>query len=353
MTLTTALLAVALAQAAPAPAPAAPTFNPTPWGFVDFQFSQTDAHRGAEDTSTFELRRARIGLRGQVTREIGYNLLFDGADSAMKDAYASIKYLPGLEIRLGQWKTPFGYEQSTSDTKLLWVNSSYVVASLARGPDSRDLGAGVIGAWPVAGPVSAELAASVVNGAGPNKKDDLDEKDFWGRGGLAVKRGATSVRLGGSLGTGHQVQSLGANAKFDGVGTPSDDTYFHFLTYGGDVQLDTPWLFAVAELIQSERDVAKYASATTVARSDVTARGWTAGVYGKTPWNVGPIFRAERYDPNRAVKNDLAKRYTVGAYADVLPVNARLILNYEFDESQTGAASRPGNRAIAYAQVVF
>lgn len=356
--------AAAAAQPAPAPVKAAPTLagalanapKPTFWGFVNAQYSRTEGLNGADDTSTFELRRARIGARGKVHELVGYSILFDGADSKLKDGYVSLFALPGVEVRMGQWKTPFGYEQYESDTKLLWVNTSYVVGALARGPDARDLGAGLLVQTPKVGPVSAEVLGSFVNGAGPNKKDDLETKNFWGRAGLTLKQGTITLKAGGSYGTGQQVQGTGGNGAFDGVGTPVDDTYFYFHTYGVDATLDTPWLFAAAELIQSERDQSRYATAaavTTVTRSSRTARGWYAGAYGKTPWNLGPIFRAERFDADRTAPGGRLERYTIGAYVDVIPVNARLILNHELDQGQTGAAGRTGDRTTLFAQVIF
>jgi hypothetical protein len=359
MTFRTAAFAAAtllLAARAAAQDAKAPQF----YGFINVQASQVDAPTPASNSSTLELRRARIGARGDVTPNIGYVVLFDAADVSVKDAFVSLKnvsVLPGLELRAGQWKTPFGYEQPESDTKLLWVNGSYVVQALARSTtttsltassDARDVGVGIVGKWKLSGPLGAELAASVVNGAGPSRRDDLNEKNVWGRAGATFKRGTLAVRAGGSYGYGHQLAGLGANAKFDGVGTPVDDTSFHFLTYGADVTVDTPWFFLASEIIQSERDVWNHA---TGERPNVLARGWYAGVYGKTPWNVGPVFRAERYDRNGSMGADANERYTVGAYADVLPINARLIFDYELDESD--AAVRTGNRAVLFAQVIF
>ena len=358
-------------EAAPAPAtapkPAASPGKPTLYGYVNVQVSRTDAPSPTRDSSTFELRRVRIGARGDLTPNVGYAVLYDGAESALKDAYGSIQrldVLPGVELRFGQWKTPFGYENPLSDTQLLWLYNSYVVQALARGssvngrnaadlyatPDARDIGAGFQGRWGQGGPVGAELAVSVVNGSGPNRKDDLDTKNVWGRAGLTSRTPFGTVKVGGSFGHGRQVTYLGANARFDGVGTPTDDTYLWFKTYGGDVQLDTPFLFAVAELIQSERDVTTYAAGVGT-KSDFNARGWYAGAYGKTPWKLGPIFRAEKYDRNRSVGANTNERYTLGAYLDVVPVNARLIFNYELDRSDR--AVRTGDRAILFGQVVF
>lgn len=369
-----AVPAAAVVQAAPAvtPPPAAPAVaepaktavaqkgpSATFYGFVNLQYSRTDAVFPTRDVSTFEVRRARIGARGEVVPGVAYSVLFDAADTSLKDAFLALKKLPvpGLELRAGQWKTPFGYESPESDTKLLWVNSSYVVAALARStttssvnasPDSRDLGVGLLGKWTLPAGLGAEAAVSVTNGAGPNRKDDLDEKNAWARAGITAKAGPAAIRAGGSFGYGRQLAGLGTNARFDGVGTPVDDTTFYFKTYGADVTVDSPWLFAAAEVIQSERDVWNY---ETGARPNVNARGWYAGVYGKTPWKVGPIVRVERYDRNRSATNDVNERYTVGAYADVLPINARLIFNYELDESDK--AVRTGDRAILFGQVIF
>lgn len=379
MLVTSLVVASLLAQgpaqdaARPATSPAPPTlpmpveakpFTPkvTPYGFIDFQWSRTAAPSPRPDVSTFELRRARIGLRGDVTREIGFNVIYDGADSSLRDAYGSLRYVPGLELRVGQFKTPFGYEQQEADTKLLWVYSSYVVQALARGKDSRDEGVLAAGRWRLGGGLALEASVAGVNGAGPNAKDDLDEKNLWGRGGVAISVAGTTARLGGSYGYGRQVASLGADGKLGVQGTTPqtlDDTYFYFHTAGADVTFDSPWVFLAAEWIQSRRHVTRYTAPATQATTDITPRGWYVGAYGKTPWNLGPIFRAERARlpvasgaaQGTALDAGWNERYTVGAYCDVLPVDARLVLNYELDESP--AAIRTGDRFIVYTQVMF
>ncbi|MFO0584003.1 MAG: porin [Anaeromyxobacter sp.] len=367
----------AAVQPAPAPAPekkpeaAKPAFPKfTVWGFIDAQWSRLDPPAPTKPTSTFELRRARIGVKGDVTPYTGFNILWDGADTALKDAYANLKNvpgLPGLELRFGQWKTPFGYEQPESDTKLLWVNSSYVVNFLARATtvatastasDSRDAGLGVIGAWDV-GPVKAELNASFVNGVGPNKKDDLEQKNLWARGGASTKVGPATVRAGLSIGNGQQVVATGANAKFDGIGTRVDDTYQWFLTYGGDVEVDTPWFFCAAEWIRSEKDQQAFTTTGTGTaavlaekRSSFNADGWYAGIFGKTPWGAGPILRVEQYDRNEHVKGNFNRRTTVGAYYDIVaPVSSRIIFNYELDHSDKSV--KTGDKAYVFVQMMF
>ncbi|MGC4001556.1 MAG: porin [Anaeromyxobacter sp.] len=360
------------APAAPAPAPAPVTApaaakpaskGPQLYGFVQLQLSQLKPPSPAHDSSTFEVRRARLGARGDLTGQIGYAAIYDFADSSLKDAVIAGKNLgwaPGVELRFGQFKTPFGWEQPESDYKLLWVYSSYVVQALARStttssvtatPDARDIGAQLLGKW--GGPaLTGELTAAVTNGAGPNRKDDLDRKNLWGRAGLAGKLGPVSLRGGVSYAHGRQLAGLGANAKFDGVGTFTDDTFFDFDTVGGDVELDSKWLFVAAEYIQSDRDQSVYAAGVATETS-YKARGWYAGAYGKTPWRVGPVVRVEQYDRNRSTDDDTAERYTLGLYYDLdqVPVNTRLIFNYELDQSDDGV--KVGDRAVLLGQVIF
>lgn len=373
-----AVLATLLGQAAPptaAPAPAAPppvetrpapaAFTPkaTTYGFLNFQVSQTDAPEPKVDTSTAEFRRARLGVKGDVTKEIGFQVLYDFADTSLKDAFATLKYVPGVEVRLGQFKTPFGYEQQESDTRLLWVNGSYAVAAMGRGRDSRDLGVHVAGRWNVAGPVRAELSVAGVNGAGPNAKDDLDEKNVWGRAGAVLSVAGTTTRLGGSYGYGRQVATLGKDAKLGLQDTDTadtfDDTYFYFHAAGADLSFDSRWAFVSAEWIQSRRRVTRHVDPATTETTDITPKGWYVGAYGKTPWNAGPVFRAEKARlpissgaaQGTSLNEGWHERYTFGAYYDVVPVNARFILNYELDASPK--AIRSGDRIIGFAQVMF
>jgi hypothetical protein len=384
MLVTSLVVASLLAQTEPAkdaPPPAAPTpptmpmpvdskpipppFTPkvTPYGFINFQWSMTDAPSPKPGVNTFEFRRARVGLKGDVTKEIGFTIIYDGADNSLKDAFGIIRYVPGLELRVGQFKTPFGYEQQEADTKLLWVYNSYVVQALARGRDSRDDGVLAAGKWKLGDILALELSAAGVNGAGPNTKDDLNEKNAWGRGGIAISAAGTTTRLGGSYGYGHQVAFAGADAKFgvqgSGASATLDDTYFYFHTAGADVTFDSKWLFVAAEWIQSKRHVTRFTAPTTGTTTDITPKGWYVGAYSRSPWNAGLIFRAEKARlptssgaaQGTALNADWNERYTVGAYYDVLPVSARLILNYELDESPV--AIQTGDRFIVYTQVMF
>ncbi len=324
--------------AAPSAAKATPNKRLTVSGLLNVQYAYTDAPEGTRNASGFEIRRARIRASGELLPQVGYTVMVDGAtpDNVLKDAFVSLKLIPGAEIRLGQFKTPFGYENPESDMRLLWVNTSFVVGSLARGLDPRDLGAVVVGNWALTGPLSLEATGAVVNGFLPTRRDDDQEKHLWGRAGLSAKLDVGTARAGVSYGRGRQ-RAPGA----DRVINNADDTFFWFNTLGVDVTFDSPWVFAVAEYMTSARE--------PIGGTAFDASGWYLGAYGKTPWKAGPIFRAETFDPNNNAGQDLRRRYTLGAYYDLETLNARFIFNYELDRSEV----RAGNTAILFAQVVF
>src|SRR5512133_802514 len=96
----------------------------------------------------FDVRRARLDVRGSFTSYFGYGLMLDFASSPkLLDAYAEFKPYDYLVLTLGQTKVPFSLENLTSDNKLDLPDRSQVVEALvSRGKDvignhnGRDVG---------------------------------------------------------------------------------------------------------------------------------------------------------------------------------------------------------------------
>jgi hypothetical protein len=292
----------------------------------------------------FSVPRARIRASGDLVPRIGFVVEGDLAtvNTLLTDGYARVTLVPYHEIRIGQMKTQFGYENPEGDTRLLVINRTLVSNALGReqnGPnaasgDTRDVGVGVLGKFPLVEGATLEWAGTLVNGAGSNRaNDDLlsPQKDFWGRVGPALKLGASTLRLGASLGRGYDVGTRGTAA------TPYR---YLFRRVGVDVQVDTPWAFAAGEFVRG--------TDALQAGQRISAGAYVYG-YGKTPWNVGPVLRVEGFDPSRGVRGDFRRRYTLGAYYDYLPLNARVIFNYERDHSSV----RRDDALLVQTQVVF
>jgi phosphate-selective porin len=105
--------------------------------------------------SGFDIRRARIDLRGSVTPYFTYRVQTDLADKPkLIDAYGEIKIADYFVITAGQFKIPFSMENLASSNKLEMIDRSQVVEALvARGKDvignqnGRDIGVQVGGGF--------------------------------------------------------------------------------------------------------------------------------------------------------------------------------------------------------------
>lgn len=125
----------------------------------------------------FRLRRARVGLKGEILKNINYAIQVDATKSSiLLDARVGISFCPKTELNFGQFKVPFSLENLTSTSLLDTINRSQTVEKLAPGRDigaaGRDIGVTFNGkySW-------GEFAVGIFNGSGINKTDNNDQKD--------------------------------------------------------------------------------------------------------------------------------------------------------------------------------
>jgi hypothetical protein len=263
----------------------------------------------------FRLQRVRVKVNGTIVDHVGYSVEIDprapDITGILRDAYVRLTYIPHHEVRIGQQKTQFGYENVISSTRLYTVNRSEVSDVLARGVTLRDIGIGVVGEIPIGCGFSIEDAVTVVNGAGANVQADNNRgKDVWGRigGRYDNKRIDLEVKLGvsGAYGT---VFDPG----LDPVSTV-DDYRGNFKRVGVDLQVDHTRGFLAAEYVWG-RDTDGDTG------NKVDASGYYVTVAGKTPWRVGPIVRYDTLEDY--------KRYTFGGFWGARSAPLRAMINYE------------------------
>jgi phosphate-selective porin OprO and OprP len=153
---------------------------------VRFQaFEESGKHNG------FDIRRARLDLKGSVTPYFSYRVQVDLVDKPkMIDAYGEIKLSDYFIITAGQFKIPFSLENLTSSNKLEMIDRSQVVEALAaRGKDvignqnGRDIGIQVSGTFLKVNDLPLiEYRFGVFNGSGINVTDTANStKDLVGR----------------------------------------------------------------------------------------------------------------------------------------------------------------------------
>ena len=98
-------------------------------GYTQIRYQTLDE---ANKKNGFDIRRARLDLKGNVTPIFRYRLQTEFADKPkILDAYAEIKIaMTILMITAGQFKIPFSLENLTSSNKLEMIDRSQAVEAL-------------------------------------------------------------------------------------------------------------------------------------------------------------------------------------------------------------------------------
>lgn len=179
-------------------------------GFVQGQFDAGDVSAydgrfpGVATTKTkdrFRLRRARINLTGEFAEQFDFKLEggFETSDTTLTvrdlqgrtlvsntnrtsfgatDVWVNWHGIPEANVKLGQFKAPFGLEQLTSDTKLFQIERSAVTEAIT---PERQIGVQVWGkpfanVWPEQKDL-LNYAAGIFNGSGRNSTTN-DNNEF-------------------------------------------------------------------------------------------------------------------------------------------------------------------------------
>lgn len=161
----------------------------------------------AEETGKadgFDIRRARLDVKGNISPYWGYRLQFDLAGSPkLLDAYIDLKLNEFINFTVGQAKVPLSMENLLSSTQLAFIDRSQAVEALtARGKDvggnqnGRDIGIQVGGVlFKSSDRPVLDYRLGLFNGAGINTVDNNEKKDYAAR--LAVHP-VTGLDISGS-----------------------------------------------------------------------------------------------------------------------------------------------------------
>lgn len=167
-----------------------------------WNYSKTTAE-GARSSSSFQAKRLRLIMDGNVGEKVDFRLqieAFNGISGStngngqkniqVMDAFATLKLMPELKIRAGQFYTPLGYENYDISPKTLeTVDFSNIVYRMAcRNPYEynfvdygRDLGVMIIGDAFDSGKGFRYLHydLALTNGGLPCKDDRNSSKDVY------------------------------------------------------------------------------------------------------------------------------------------------------------------------------
>lgn len=300
------------------------SYAPKIKGYLQFHYrgSVETNHDGVVDHDNFRVLRVRLGVKGKIKPKISYTIEFDPRaptiDGVLRDAYISIKKLiPHHQIRLGQQKTQFGYENRESSTRLYEVNRAFASDNLARGVTLRDIGIGVLGKIDLSEDLRIEDALTVTNGSRMNSQDDYtSRKNYWGRIGIRKGDDSNWTRLGTSFGFGD---------IYDPFVLPAEPQVA-FDRYGIDYETDSPNYFVSAEYIMGRDDIK--------GDQKVEVSGYYLNLVHKMKSNYGPLIR---FDVTSKGGSETARRWTGGFFWGELDDECRFLFNYEYRERMDGA----------------
>jgi phosphate-selective porin OprO/OprP len=115
---------------------------------LDYRDSNTDLGGVTSDRDTasladqFELRRARIGIKGKFAKDFKYELVTNIPGTATVDvAYLDFAKYDKVQLRVGKFKQPFGLEELISSNNMTMMERSY----LAQTAPSKKIGFQVMG----------------------------------------------------------------------------------------------------------------------------------------------------------------------------------------------------------------
>ena len=169
-------------------------------GRVHADYRQFDANNSAAASDPhqdkFEVRRARLGVKGQLFKDFKYEIIGDfgiassssvgtsgTSDSGMSNqltgtdvAYLDYAYDPAFQVRVGRFKMPFSLEQLTSSN-----NMDFMERSLAGQVEGEIIPAKETGMMFFGSPQSGLSYALAMSRGRTNKSAVYDKPDFVGR----------------------------------------------------------------------------------------------------------------------------------------------------------------------------
>ena len=344
-----------------------------------FPLGPTNVLGASEVPDRFRVRRSRINVSGDYAEQFEFKLEgefqltassgFTRTSFAATDLFVNWHAYPQLNIKVGQFKAPFGLEQLTSDSRLLSIESSLATTALA--PD-RQIGVQVWG-HPFAhlGPERGEWLtyyAGMFNGVGRNLSvNDNSEFMYVGRLEVTALRSKmlnqeTQLRFGASGLTSRDNPGFTiSNALFvneDGSLAP-----FAYPTAGGRKAFgfDTGLSIGPFELIAEYLDQRVYSR--EVAGFPVRWRNFRAdGYYVQGSYDIIPdklqlVTKWESFDPGQT-RNDDVHSITAGLNYYIRGHDLKLMANYihtwsDFRENNPQYGRAEFDQVILRLQVMF
>ncbi|HEX4495519.1 MAG TPA: porin [Thermoanaerobaculia bacterium] len=308
-------------------------------GLIQGQFDGGDKGdaRFANDNERFYLRRARLNATGKFLEDFDFRLEMDlsnnlnntSAERAqLTDGYINWNHFSFLNVKVGQFKTPFGFEQLYADARLLTIERSLANDRLTL---NRQVGLGLAGDL-----LDKHLSYSVgaFNGNGANNSfNDNNKFDWVGRVVVTPWRGQlmdapasfsiaangftaedTALALTSDLG----IDSTPTTADRDGIFTGKRRGQ------GADAQFVSGRLEIWGEYLNT-----RYEPDNDIPKPQFKAKGgYVLAAFFIVPKKFQILAKQETFDPNDSVKNDQTDATTLGLNYYIRGNDLKVMLDY-------------------------
>ncbi|MEO6568862.1 MAG: porin [Opitutaceae bacterium] len=308
----------------------------------------------------FYLRRARINLQGKFLEEFDFRIEGEFAGSLaeatgnraqLTDAYINWNRDEFANIRVGQFKSPFGYEQLYADPRLFTIERSLANDRLTA---SRQIGVQVGGDLH---DKTISYATGVFNGTGVNTSANDNDKFFWaGRISAVAWQGKlvgqdTRWSAGADAFASNDTTLAGQAAEF-GFDLVPGGTRDNILTgrrkAGGlDTQLHSGGLDLWAEYLR-----ARFKPLSAIPSRSFDAEGWyVQAAYFIVPKALQAVVKYDEFDPNVSVGSNGTRTWTLGANWLLKADDIKLQFNYLI--SDLDVSSIQNRKLILRLQTIF
>lgn len=305
-------------------------------GFTHLQSEFGDATdtRYTGINNRIQIRRARITFKGSFKENFEFTLQPDFGNNSVSgntgyrggfaDAFVAWTKYDAASLQLGQFKSAFGYEQLTADTKTLTVERALANDSITV---SRQIGVALNGAV-----FNKRLAYSVgaYNGNGVNNgNNDNDQFMYAGR-------------LTGTVWS-HDADKL--NVSVNGYWSNDNGTFLGRRTGRGlDAQLTLGQFDLQGEYLSLLQN--RFTGA------DTSSEGWYGLIgYYLVPKSLQAIVRYQTYDANVRANGFLTKAWDLGANYYLKGDDIKFTFTYTIADPAGPLANQ--GRLMARLQVIF
>ena len=327
---------------------------------VQADFGDRGDARFTDGNDRFYLRRARLNATGRFLEDFDFRLELDlagslanttGLRAQMTDGYINWNRFPAANVRAGQFKTPFGFEQLYGDPRLLTIERSMVNDRLTL---SRQIGAQVGGDL---ADKRVSYALGAFNGNSVNNNFNDNNTFTWvGRlSGIPWQHGSGDGAMTWSVGANgftSQDTALAQPSEFRFDSTPATadrDNLFTGKRRG--VGLDSEILAGPFELWVEALQV-RWEPDSNRPRAQLDSGGWyvQASLFA-VPKKLQVVAKYETFDPDRDTARDQTSTGTLGLNYYIKGHDLKLMLDY----MRVDAADRPSkeNKMLARLQVIF